>query len=135
MTRAFALPGGFYTPAASVSDALGLTPSDPPELRLPLAAIGRWPSTYTEVGLALAAAPSANPADFGFAILPYVVGATQLGVDLGNNWRMMLASLRTQGRSCANPTAAEWPNFPNRSCKSRCSRQVGEISAGSNTRR
>lgn len=79
--RAAGLPGGVYSQSAVIRAALG-TGLPLPELRLPLFEKGLTPESYSQFGIAFSPAPANGSSKAGFALVPYIMGATTFGFDV-----------------------------------------------------
>ena len=86
------MPGGLYPQSFVLQEALGTADQEPSEeIRVALAHAGRWPDTYTELGLTFVPLPAGPDGGKGLAIAPYTYGAAALSRDL-DGWHLDLSS-------------------------------------------
>lgn len=96
--RCFLIPGGLYQQDSEVHAALNPDSEENREIRIPLHQGGQWPTTYEEAGLSVAPLEGAKPGQKGLALLPYLVGMTEIAEDLSPQWEVkMKGSLDLQG--------------------------------------
>ena len=76
MMRSVALPGGIYPQSDVARTALGNTSSNLRELRFPIFQKGFTAETYSQFGITFSAAEAHDGKKKGFALLPYLIGAT-----------------------------------------------------------
>jgi Family of unknown function (DUF6603) len=76
MMRATALPGGIYPQSEAAHTALGNTSANLRELRFPIFQKGFTAETYSQFGITFSPAEALNGKKKGFALLPYLMGAT-----------------------------------------------------------
>lgn len=76
MMRSSALPGGIYPQSEVARTVLGNTSSELRELRFPIFQKGFTADTYSQFGITFSAAEARDGKRKGFALLPYLVGAT-----------------------------------------------------------
>lgn len=110
MVRAVALPGGIYPQSEAARAALGNASTDLKELRSPLLQKGVSPETYSEFGVTFTPAEAQGARRKGFALLPYIVGATtfEFGVcDRGELIFKSTADIRGVGVVVRPPLNAE----------------------------
>lgn len=85
--RAFTLPGGLYPQNANISDNLGdVSGNEVYEIRFPLFSDGIWPTSYIEGGLHFSPLTTAD--EKGLALLPYLLGNTEVEIDLSSIWKL-----------------------------------------------
>jgi hypothetical protein len=77
LMRAAALPGGIYPQSGAARAALGNTSTNLPELRFPILQKGLTPETYSQFGITFSPAEAQGGRKKGFALLPYILGATE----------------------------------------------------------
>jgi len=74
--RSTALPGGIYPQSDATRTALANTSSNLRELRFPIFQKGFTAETYSQFGITFSAAEARDGKKKGFALLPYLLGAT-----------------------------------------------------------
>lgn len=80
--RASSLPGGVYPQTAASQTAIGNSTAGLPELRFPIFQKGIAPGTYAQFGITFSPVEAKGPAKKGFALLPYLMGATAFSFDV-----------------------------------------------------
>ena len=76
MMRSTALPGGIYPQSDAARTALGNTSANLRELRFPIFQKGFTADTYSQFGITFSPADARDGHKKGFALLPYLMGAT-----------------------------------------------------------
>ncbi len=76
MMRTTALPGGIYPQSDAARTALGNTSASLRELRFPIFQKGFTADTYSQFGITFSPAEARDGQKKGFALLPYLLGAT-----------------------------------------------------------
>jgi hypothetical protein len=90
--RAFLLPGGLYVQTQNLQAALGNTAPDLKELRFPILQNAIFPSTYAQFGLNVTSVEAKGSKKPGFAIVPYIFGATDFDFDLNETFEAVFKS-------------------------------------------
>lgn len=91
LMSAYGIPGGFYKQDTNIISILNPSEEDSKELRIPIFQGGEWPDTYFEAGIAISKIPANSDANIGCAIIPYLIGETEITYDLGDNWQLILS--------------------------------------------
>ena len=82
MMRAASLPGGVYPQSAAAQAAVGNTSAALPELRFPIFQKGIAPGTYAQFGITFSPVEANGSQKKGFALLPYLMGASAFSFDV-----------------------------------------------------
>lgn len=92
MMRAAALPGGLYPQSDAARAALGNATTDLRELRFPLFQKGFTPETYSQFGITFSPAEAQGGKKKGFALLPYITGATEFTFEVCDRGELIFKS-------------------------------------------
>ena len=90
--RATALPGGIYPQSDAGRTALGNTTSGLRELRFPILQKGITPETYSQFGITFSPAEAQAGKKKGFALMPYIIGATEFHFDVCDRGELVFKS-------------------------------------------
>src|SRR6185369_5119560 len=90
--RATALPGGIYPQSDAGRTALGNTTSGLRELRFPILQKGITPETYSQFGITFSPAEAQGGKKKGFALMPYIIGATEFHFDVCDRGELVFKS-------------------------------------------
>src|SRR5438552_1957303 len=110
MMRATALPGGIYPQSDAARTALGNTSSTLRELRFPIFQKGLTAETYSQFGITFSPVEARGDRKKGFALLPYLIGATAFDFavcDRGELIFQSTADIRGFGVVIRPPSEAE----------------------------
>jgi hypothetical protein len=92
MMRAASLPGGIYPQAPAVQAAIRNTSAKLPELRFPIFQKGLAPGTYAQFGITFSPVEANGGQKKGFALLPYLMGATAFSFDVCERGQLSFTS-------------------------------------------
>ena len=90
--RASALPGGLYPQSQAAQAALGNVSSGLLELRFPILQKGVTPETYSQFGVTFSPAEAQGAKKKGFALLPYIIGATEFQFEVCDRGELIFKS-------------------------------------------
>lgn len=110
MMRAATLPGGIYPQSDAARAALGNASVDLPELRVPILQKGLTPETYSQFGITFSPAEAQGGKKKGFALLPFIVGATEFHFEVCDRGELIFkstADIRGVGIVIRPPLTAE----------------------------
>lgn len=90
--RSFQLPGGLYPQSEKVRTALNSISIDLQELRTPIFENARWPDIHSQFGINVSPVEERGSNKAGFAIIPYVFGATSFDFDISEKLKIIFES-------------------------------------------
>ncbi len=108
--RASSLPGGLYPQSDAVRAVLGNTTADLQELRFPLLQQGTTPENSSQFGITISPAEAQGAKKKGFALLPYIIGATEFQFEVCDRGELIFkstADIRGVGIVVRPPFSAE----------------------------
>ena len=108
--RAASLPGGIYPQSDAARAALGNASAGLLELRLPLLQQGLTPETQSQFGITFSPAEAQGARKKGFALLPYILGATNFQFEVCDRGQLVFkstADIRGVGLVVRPPLTAE----------------------------
>jgi hypothetical protein len=108
--KATALPGGIYPQSDAARTALGNTTPGLRELRFPILQKGITPETYSQFGITFSPAEAQAGKKKGFALMPYIIGATEFHFEVCDRGEVVFkstADIRGVGVVIRPPFTAE----------------------------